>query len=281
MHEELGRHDIQPLAHVLAHTRHRLTALQRRAGGVLGLVTVFDAAQMLWQRLAARLPGRRLGRSRRLGQGLAQLGQLGLQAGLVLQQRVLEHLALLGIHRLGLGAELPALQACQLEVDLLQLGVAPCDVACLALDLLILQIELLGLLRDVLEHLCGQCGDGVGRETLQVLGLELPHAEHALHLADARSLTPLADVLSTSCAASLADGSAAHTRVITLISGRRCQGRPTIKASNCGCVNASGVTAAWRGHTKRPAFRRLAAHHTPKPSCTSSLMRVARALAKR
>ena len=33
----------------------------------------------------------------------------------------------------------------------------------------------------------------------------------------------------------------AHIRVITLISGRRCQGRPTTKASNCAWVSDSGV----------------------------------------
>jgi hypothetical protein len=36
-----------------------------------------------------------------------------------------------------------------------------------------------------------------------------------------------------------------------------------------------------RGHTKWPALSLLAAHHTPKPSCTSILMRVARALANK
>jgi hypothetical protein len=46
-------------------------------------------------------------------------------------------------------------------------------------------------------------------------------------------------------------------------------------------LSDSGAAAASRGHTKRPAFRRRAAHHTPKPSCTSNLMRVARALANR
>jgi hypothetical protein len=41
-----------------------------------------------------------------------------------------------------------------------------------------------------------------------------------------------------------------HIRVITLISGRRCQGRPTIKASNWVCVNDNGIDAASRGHAK-------------------------------
>jgi hypothetical protein len=55
------------------------------------------------------------------------------------------------------------------------------------------------------------------------------------------------------------------------------------QASNCGCVNAIGVAPAGasRGHTKRLSFRRRAAHQTPNPSCTSSLIRVDRALANR
>src|SRR5438034_6841590 len=44
---------------------------------------------------------------------------------------------------------------------------------------------------------------------------------------------------------------------------------------------SSDLPAPWRGQMKRPWFKRLAAHHTPKPSCTSSLMRVPRALANR
>jgi hypothetical protein len=46
-------------------------------------------------------------------------------------------------------------------------------------------------------HLRGQRSDGLLRQTLQVLRLEVTHAEHALHLAKAFDLTPLADVLST------------------------------------------------------------------------------------
>ena len=52
VHEELCRHDIQPLAHVLAHAHHRLAAIRRRAGGVLGLVLVFDTHQVFGQGLA-------------------------------------------------------------------------------------------------------------------------------------------------------------------------------------------------------------------------------------
>jgi hypothetical protein len=63
-----------------------------------------------------------------------QRGELRFEVGLVLQERVLEHLPLLGRHRLALGAELPALQARELEGELLDLRVAPGDVAVLALE---------------------------------------------------------------------------------------------------------------------------------------------------
>ena len=66
------------------------------------------------------------------------------------------------------------------------------------------------------------------------------------------------------------------------ISGRRRQGSPTTSASNWACVSDSGPDAVSpSGHSKRPAFSRRAAHHTPKPSCTSSFTRVARALANK
>ncbi len=49
------------------------------------------------------------------------------------------------------------------------------------------------------------------------------------------------------------------------------------------CVKVIGAILAspWCGQAKRPMLSRRAAHHTPKPSCTSSLMRVVRALANR
>ena len=46
-------------------------------------------------------------------------------------------------------------------------------------------------------------------------------------------------------------------------------------------VSVAGAADPSRGQMKRPWFKRRAAHHTPKPSCTSSLMRVPRALANR
>jgi hypothetical protein len=104
---------------------------------------------VLGQRLTARAARRVLGLGWRLGQCGLQCGELRLQIGLVLQHRVLEHLALLGVHGLALGAELPALQTRELEVDLLQLGIAPGDVAVLALDELLLDFEFVALALDL------------------------------------------------------------------------------------------------------------------------------------
>ena len=53
----------------------------------------------------------------------------------------------------------------------------------------------------------------------------------------------------------------------------------TVKVIGADAARPPAPTSC--GHAKRPAFSRRAAHHTPKPSCTSSLMRVARALANR
>jgi hypothetical protein len=49
VHKEPGGHDVELLADVLAHAHHRLTTA---AGGAFGLVTVFDARQVLRQGLA-------------------------------------------------------------------------------------------------------------------------------------------------------------------------------------------------------------------------------------
>ena len=204
VHEELRRNDVQSFADVLADAGHRLAAVRCRAVGVLGLVVVVDATQMVGQRLAARATRGRLELGLRLGQRSLQRGELRFEVGFVLQQRVLEHLPLIGRHGLALGAELPALQARQLEGDFLDLRVAVGDVAVLALEQLLLEFELMavalqlaGFVGDVLEHLRGQRGDGVRRQTLQVLRLEVTHAEHALHLAKTFDLTPLANVPST------------------------------------------------------------------------------------
>ena len=138
---------------------------------------MLHALQVFGQCLAAWLGAWRLGCGRGLGQAGLQGGQLRPQARLVLGQRVLEQQALLGRHGLGPGTELPALEPRELEVDLLQLRIAPGDLAVfalelgallfdlralvldlaeLALQLLILQGELFVLLLDMLEHLRGQ-----------------------------------------------------------------------------------------------------------------------------
>ena len=136
MDEELGRHNVESLAHFLADARHRSTAVRRGAVGALGLMTVFDATQVFRQLLTAWSPrrGLRLGVDSGLSGFASQLFQLRTQARLVLGDRLLEQASLLGVHRLGAGAELPALQASQLEGDLLDLGIAPGDVAVLALQ---------------------------------------------------------------------------------------------------------------------------------------------------
>ena len=76
-----------------------------------------------------------------------------------------------------------------------------------------------------------------------------------------------------------------YMRVMTCDCGNRCQGSPRTSASNCCCVSVSAALPALPlslgfGHTKPPVLRRRAQHQTPKPSCTSSLTRFARALAK-
>ena len=173
VHEELCRDDVELLAHILAHTLHRRTAAGVRASGVGRLVVVLDALQMLGQRLAAR-PARRIlrrrGGLRQLG---LQLGQLRLQAGLVLDQRLGEQRALLRRHGLGLGAELPALEPCQLEVDLLQPRIAPGDLAALVLDLA-------RLLLDLLAHLAQHLHD-LRRQLLLVDTGQVWQTRHAPH----------------------------------------------------------------------------------------------------
>ncbi len=180
MHEELCRHDVQPFAHVLAYAHHRLAAFRRWAGGVLGLVMVFNTHQVFGQGLALGAAPR-LGRCRiRLCAGLGLQGfELGLQAGLVGGQRLLEQLALLGVHAFGLGRELPCLQARQLEGDALELGVLEFDGLVALGDLLALPVDSTALLADVLEHLCGHLGQRTRAQTLQVLGFEFVHVEHA------------------------------------------------------------------------------------------------------
>jgi len=56
LHEELRRHDVKPLADVLAHADHRLAALWRRAICALGLDALLHARQVcrLWLALGWR-----------------------------------------------------------------------------------------------------------------------------------------------------------------------------------------------------------------------------------
>ena len=84
--------------------------------------------------------------------------ELGLQAGLVGSTGLLEQRALLGVHGLGLGAELPGLKARQLERDALDLGVAPLDALRLRLDALALLADMFALQANVGQHLLGHSG---------------------------------------------------------------------------------------------------------------------------
>ena len=161
MHEELGRHDVQPLADVLTHALHRLATVRRRAVGVFGLVMVFDPAQMIGQRLATRPAlGRSIGRCSVLAARLLQLRQ---QACLVLGQRLLEEGALLGAHRLGLGTEAPRLVACQLERELLDALLLELVVAGQALDALLALLNVSVLFAQPGEYFRCQRGHGFGR----------------------------------------------------------------------------------------------------------------------
>ena len=124
LHQELRRDDVEPLADVLAHAHHGLAALRRRAAGVLGLDVLVHARQMGRRCLALGLAAWLLVCCGAACGGALQRGELGFQAGLVLGACLLEQRALLGVHRFGLGTELPGLQPGQLERDALDLGVA-------------------------------------------------------------------------------------------------------------------------------------------------------------
>ena len=164
VHEELCRHDVQLLADVLAHTHHRLAAHRARAARVLRFMMVFNPAKMIrqwsttWLALGVRIV---LGRRRCFAPGLLQLR---LQTGFILGQRLLEETALLGVHRFSLRAELPCLQPCELEGDLLDLGV--------------LEPDLVVLLAQPLKHLLRECGDGLRRQTLQVFIRQIVQCLH-------------------------------------------------------------------------------------------------------
>ena len=101
-------------------------------------------------------------------------------AGLVLGHRLVEHLALLGVHRFGLGAEAPGLQARQLEGDLLELGVLELDGSILSCDVLVALVESLALLDQTCQHLLGHLRHHLSAQTAKVLGVGGAHIEHAL-----------------------------------------------------------------------------------------------------
>ena len=75
------------------------------------------------------------------------------EAGLVRGQRLLEDLSLFGVHALGLRAESPRLQACELEGDFLNLCIAPLDGLRRRIKLLALLADVAVLLRNVGKHL--------------------------------------------------------------------------------------------------------------------------------
>ena len=169
VHEELRRDDVQLLAHVLAHALHGLATVGVRAGGVGRLVAVLHALQVLGQCLATRPAGCVLGQHWDFGLLALERGQLRLEAGFVLGQRLGEQRALLRRHGLGPGAELPTLQARQLQVELVQARIAPGDLAALAFELAPLGLDLLVLGLDLQAHALQQ-RHHVGRQLCLVDG---------------------------------------------------------------------------------------------------------------
>ena len=158
-------------------------ALGRWAVGVFGLDALVHARQMGRQCFALGLAaGLLLGCT---GAGGAALGggmqgcELGLQAGLVSGQRLLEDVALLGVHGLGLGTELPGLQPRQLEGDALDLCVTPLDGLRLRFDPLVLFANVFALLANVGQHF--RCNDGqfASAERLDILSCDRMYIEHA------------------------------------------------------------------------------------------------------
>ena len=72
-----------------------------------------------------------------------------LQTGLISGQRLLEDGALLGVHAFGLGTELPGLQACELERDAFDFGIAPLDGLGIGVDAFGLSCNMLTLLANM------------------------------------------------------------------------------------------------------------------------------------
>ena len=118
------------------------------------------------------------------------------------------------------------------------------------LDGLRLGVDLLTLPGDVLKHLCGHFGQCTEAQALQILGFEYTHVEHVC-IVQSRLKPPLGHV---PIALWQQTNPGHHIRVITRICSSRCQGRPSTRASNCGCESVIGAAAsdASRGHAKRP-----------------------------
>jgi len=173
VHKELGGDDVQAFADVFSDTHHLLCAISCGAQGALGLVVVFHAHQVLWQRLSFGMAlGLNLRQCRRDRLVLQRI-ELGLQARLISGHSLFEQLALLGVHGFGAGGELPRLQPGQLEGDALDLGVFEFDGAVALGDDLIARGDLLALRSDVRKHLCGHFGQRRRAQTVQILCAEL------------------------------------------------------------------------------------------------------------
>jgi len=181
LHKELGRHDVQALADVLAHAHHRLTALWRWAVGVRGLHAQVHPGQVWRQCFTLGLAAWLLVWCAAVFAGGAlQDGQLRLQAGLISGQRLLEERALLGVHAFGPGAKLPSLQARQLKRDALDLRIAPLDGLGLRVQALALFANVFALLPNMGQQLCRNFGPFTGVQSRKILGFQCMQIEHAL-----------------------------------------------------------------------------------------------------
>jgi len=219
--EELGRHDVQPLSDVFTNVLHGSPAALLLAVGAVRFIAVLHATQVHWQGVAAGLGRGRLrlgagSRSSRLG-FTAQTRELRTQRGFVLGQCFFEQATLVGVHRLGLRPVRPALQPCELELNLLDLGLAQRDLAVLAQQLrvalgefqsplseslialgdhVVALVQLPSLVLHLLLQPSDQRGD-LGREALRIRGGNTTHAKHAWHRARAGQRSPSAHALST------------------------------------------------------------------------------------
>ena len=182
LHEELRRHDVQPLADVLAHAHHRLAALGRRAVRVLGLDALVHARQVCRQCLALGLAAGCLSGARRLGRRLRACSAASWASRLAWSAaQVSSNIARCSAFmRFGLGAELPGLEPRQLERDALDLGVAPLDGLRLRVDPLVSARRCVCSARR-----CGpafasaSAASSSGAQGLEVLGFDRMHIEHA------------------------------------------------------------------------------------------------------